>query len=121
MSTYLYAGVSTKDGETKARFTNMPTYFDTLVKGGHTNISLLELPEPMNKTDAINYLMGLQDWRTDNEARDALNHALNVQKLKATKKEKMDDDPVALLKQISAQMATLNELFARFASISDEE
>lgn len=51
------AGVSTSNGQTKVRFANdMVTRIKTLVKGGHTNVELLELPKPMSKPEAVTYL-----------------------------------------------------------------
>mgnify|MGYP007100187156 CR=1 FL=1 len=43
-------GVSTLAGKTKVRFANdLATRIKNLVKGGHTNIELFELPEAMTK------------------------------------------------------------------------
>lgn len=54
---FTIAGVSTSNGQTKVRFANdMVTRIKTLVKGGHTNVELLELPEPMTKPQAVTFL-----------------------------------------------------------------
>lgn len=54
---FTIAGVSTSDGQTKVRFANdMVTRIKTLVKGGHTNVELLELPNPMTKPEAVTFL-----------------------------------------------------------------
>lgn len=51
------AGVSTHDSKTKVRFANdFVTRIKMLVKGGHTNINLVELPEAMSKADAVTFL-----------------------------------------------------------------
>lgn len=51
------AGVSTLNGVTKVRFANdFVSRVKVLVKGGHTNIELLELAEPLSKPDVVAYL-----------------------------------------------------------------
>ena len=51
------AGFSTfKDG-TKVRFANELTRVKILAKNGHSNIELIELPEPMDKPDVVKYLL----------------------------------------------------------------
>lgn len=51
------AGVSTFNGQTKVRFANdFVSRVKMLVKGGHTDIILMELPEAMSKPDAVTYL-----------------------------------------------------------------
>jgi hypothetical protein len=50
-------GVSTQDGLTKVRFANdFVSRVKMLIKSGHTDIELLELPEAMSKADAVTYL-----------------------------------------------------------------
>ena len=50
-------GVSTLAGKTKVRFANdLATRIKNLVKGGHTNIELFELPEAMTKEASIAYV-----------------------------------------------------------------
>jgi hypothetical protein len=58
MSTqFTAAGVSTQNGRTKVRYaTDRETRFIKLVKEGHTAVHLLELPEPMTRTEATDYL-----------------------------------------------------------------
>lgn len=54
---FTITGVSTHAGQTKVRFANdFVTRIKMLVKGGHTNIELIELPQAMSKPDAVNYL-----------------------------------------------------------------
>lgn len=55
---FTVAGVSTLNGQTKVRFANdMVSRVKMLVKAGHTNIDLYELPEPMTKAEVCDYLM----------------------------------------------------------------
>jgi hypothetical protein len=57
MSLFKVAGVSTFNGQTKVRFANdFVSRVKMLVKGGHSDINLLELPEAMTKPDAVTYL-----------------------------------------------------------------
>lgn len=50
-------GVSTSNGITKVRFANdFVSRVKMLIKAGHTDIELFELPEPMSKADAVTYL-----------------------------------------------------------------
>ena len=57
MSLFKVAGVSTFNGLTKVRFANdFVSRVKMLIKGGHTDINLLELPTAMTKPDAVTYL-----------------------------------------------------------------
>ncbi|NDB65134.1 MAG: hypothetical protein EB168_05625 [Euryarchaeota archaeon] len=62
-------GTSTFKGMYKVRFaTDMVTRFKTLHKGGHQDIEMFELPEPMNKADATQWL---KDNKYDSLCQDA--------------------------------------------------
>jgi hypothetical protein len=55
---FTVAGTSTlPEGGTKVRFANDMTRVKVLVKGGHTNIDLIELPNAMTKEDIVAYLI----------------------------------------------------------------
>jgi hypothetical protein len=55
--TFKVIGVSTLAGKTKVRFANdLATRIKNLVKGGHTNIELFELPEAMTKEAGLAYV-----------------------------------------------------------------
>ena len=55
--TFTVVGVSTLNGKTKVRFANdFAGRIKNLVKGGHTNIELFELPEAMTKEAALAYV-----------------------------------------------------------------
>lgn len=60
---YTVAGVSTLNGETKARFANDTMRIKVLAKNGHTDIQLAELPEAMLKTDAAKFLATLPEFQ----------------------------------------------------------
>ena len=53
---FTVAGYSTKDGKTKARFATDMTRIKTLVKTGHTDIQLYEMPKPASKIEALEFL-----------------------------------------------------------------
>jgi hypothetical protein len=46
-------GISTLNGKTKVRFANDTSRVKILVKNGHTNVDLFELPEAMTKEAAL--------------------------------------------------------------------
>jgi hypothetical protein len=57
MNMFTVAGVSTVKGLTKVRFANdLVSRVKMLVKAGHTDVELYELPEPMTKAEACDYL-----------------------------------------------------------------
>lgn len=49
-------GKSTLKGKTKVRFANDMTRVKVLIKGGHTDVDLYELPTEMTKDAAIAYV-----------------------------------------------------------------
>jgi len=56
MSTFKITGVSKLKGSFKVRFANDMTRVKVLVKTGHSDIELLELPTAMSKADAVTFL-----------------------------------------------------------------
>lgn len=50
------AGVSTVKGSYKVRFANDMSRVKVLVKTGHTDIELVELPNEMSKAEAVSFL-----------------------------------------------------------------
>jgi len=58
--TFTVAGVSTQHGITKVRFANdLVSRTKLLAKGGHSPLELIELPVPMTKAEACQYLLGV--------------------------------------------------------------
>lgn len=58
--TFTVAGTSNLNGAVKFRFANdLKGRIKVLERNGHTDIKLMELPEPMTKTDAIAFLESL--------------------------------------------------------------
>jgi len=55
---FTVAGSSSSNGTSKARFANdFATRIKILTNAGHTNIELVELPTPMTKSEAVEYLL----------------------------------------------------------------
>ena len=54
--TFTVVGTSNLNGKVKVRFANDMTRVKVLVKSGHTDINLFELPEAMTKDAAIAYV-----------------------------------------------------------------
>ena len=54
--TFAVAGVSTLDGKTKVRFANDAARIKILVKNGHTDIELVDLPHEMTKAEIAQYM-----------------------------------------------------------------
>ena len=54
--TFAVAGVSTLEGKTKIRFMNDSTRVKILIKNGHTDIDLVDLPREMNKAEIAQHL-----------------------------------------------------------------
>jgi len=59
---FTVAGVSTLDGETKVRFANDTLRLKVLMKHGHTDPILVELPEAMTKLAAVKFIKGLDEF-----------------------------------------------------------
>ena len=54
--TFAVAGVSTLNGDTKIRFANDAARVKILIKNGHTDIELVDLPKEMTKGEIAQYL-----------------------------------------------------------------
>jgi hypothetical protein len=59
MSTFSHAGVSRLNGTFKVRYANSADRVKVLIKGGHTDIDLVELKFPMTKEEAVAYLLSI--------------------------------------------------------------
>ena len=59
------AGVSTLNGVVKYRVANSLKRDAILRKSGHTDIKLIELPNPMTKEDAFMFIACHADFQTD--------------------------------------------------------
>ena len=53
---FAVAGVSTLNGKTKIRFANDAARIKILIKNGHTDVELIDLPKEMTKAEIAKYL-----------------------------------------------------------------
>jgi len=73
---FTHAGVSRLKGQFKARFATDSARIKVLVKTGHDAIDILQLPEPMTKIAAIEYLISIDFDDGRAEVRAALEDGL---------------------------------------------
>jgi len=79
---FTVAGTSTlPDGGTKVRFANDMTRVKVLVKGGHENIDLIELPKAMTKEDIVAYLIKIDFANGDADKAAAINAEASKRKV----------------------------------------
>ncbi len=73
---FTHAGVSRLNGEFKVRFANDSLRVKVLAKNGHKDIDIIELKHPMNKEEAIAYLLEIdfatRDGKTNAEVQAAI-------------------------------------------------
>lgn len=60
---FTVAGTSKLDGEMKLRFANDVMRVKVLAKHGHEDITLVELPEAMDKVSAAKFIKGLDEFQ----------------------------------------------------------
>ena len=105
--TFTVAGTATHNGVTKARFANdLVARIKILNKAGATNITLVELPEPMTKLQALQYLT--EQGITDGDANYAVANKL-AEKSKVAKKGEVKVQASAGVKAKSAKKAVTAE------------
>lgn len=92
MSTFKFAGISRREGVLKARFANDAGRVKVLVKGGHRDIDIIELKEPMTKEDAVAFLISIDFDNGNAEIRAALEAELG----KRVPAEKTPKEPKAV-------------------------
>jgi hypothetical protein len=76
MSNFTHAGVSRYKGEFKARWANDAARVKVLAKNGHTDIDVIELPNPMGKLEAVQYLLSINFDNGNAAVRAALDEAV---------------------------------------------
>jgi hypothetical protein len=69
---FTHAGVSKLDGKFKMRFANDSLRTKVLIKNGHTDIDIVELKHPMNKEEAVAYLLSIDFDNGNKEVRAAI-------------------------------------------------
>jgi hypothetical protein len=88
---FTHAGVSQSKGQFKSRFATDAARIKVLMKTGHDNIDILQLPEPMTKVDALEYLLSINFEEGRAEIRAALEDGLARRQTKT----KQIKEPVA--------------------------
>ena len=102
--TFSHAGVSKLNGEFKVRFANDALRTKVLIKNGHTDIDILELPHPMTKEDVIAYLLSIDFATRDGVTNQAVHEAILAEVDKrADKPAKVKAEPT--MKAIEAKVA----------------
>lgn len=119
------AGVSVRDGQMKVRWASDMTRIKVLVKTGHTDINLVELPEAMDKGQAVTFLKttDLYSKPEYREAIDAADAKYNGVKLEAAKPVKTAKavKPAATVKAKGAKVGpSLDAIRARAATAAGD-
>ena len=98
---FTVAGVSFFKGEYKVRFANDLTRVSALEKCGNTEVTLVQLPEEMDKNQAAEYIATLPDFTSNTNYKLALDEFLTVE-VKEPKAKKEPKEPKA--KKVPAGM-----------------
>ena len=101
---FTVAGTSTlPEGGTKVRFANDMTRVKVLVKGGHTNIDLIELPNAMSKEDIVAYLIKIDFANGDADKAQAINAEASKRKVDEATTKVSKKANVAVTKKATAK------------------
>jgi len=93
---YTVAGTSILEGQgLKARFATDMLRQKVLEGCGHTDIKLVELPNPMLKEDALKHLLTLEQFNKDKESVDMLNASIAKLQPKPKKEKKAKETGTA--------------------------
>ena len=76
MSKFTHAGVSRFKGQFKARWANDAARVKVLAKNGHTDIDVIQLPQPMTKLESAQYLLSINFDNGNAAVRTALEEAV---------------------------------------------
>ena len=108
---FTVAGTATNpDGTTKARFANdLVARIKILNKAGCTNINLMELPQPMTKLEALQYLT--EQGHTQGDAGYAVSAKL-AEKSKVAKKGEI---------KVKAEAPSMSKIRARKKDVTPEQ
>lgn len=100
-------GVSTLKGQVKVRFANDVTRVKVLAKGGHTDIELMELPQAMEKAQAVTFLKGTDLYKNVkfSAAIDAADAKYNGEKTVKVSKPKATKPSMESIKARAAKKA----------------
>jgi hypothetical protein len=112
------AGVSTRNGQAKVRFANDMTRIKVLVKTGHTDINLIELPEAMNKPAVVSYLKTTELYANP-ALREAIDNADAKYNGSGPVVDDDDDKPVKPVKAVKVK-PDMDKIKARAAKTKTE-
>jgi len=119
------AGVSIRDGQMKVRWANDMTRIKVLVKTGHTDINLVDLPKAMDKGQAVIFLKTTDlyskpEYREAIDAADAKYNGVEPKAAKPTKAPKAAK-PAATVKAKGNKVApSLDAIRARAATAAGD-
>jgi len=85
-NTFTHAGVSKQNGEFKVRFANDALRTKVLIKNGHTDIDLMELPNPMTKEEVVAFLVKIDFATRDGATNEAVKAAILAEADKRSEK-----------------------------------
>ena len=104
---FTHAGVSRLNGKMKVRFANDALRIKVLAKNGHKDIDMVELKHPMNKEEAIAYLLSIdfatQNGVTNADVKAALDEAQGKRAPKEPKAKTAKTEKVAKAKTVKAK------------------
>jgi hypothetical protein len=81
------AGVTVHNGNAKVRFTDdLVRRVKQFTKGGATRCEFVELPEPMTKLDALNYMLTVRQFDND-EDQATINDAIEDRTIQSKRSE----------------------------------
>lgn len=64
-NTFTVVGITVHDGNAKVRFANdLTRRVKQFIKGGATRCDFIELPNPMNKNEALEYMLSHSDFQS---------------------------------------------------------
>ena len=85
--TFAVCGVSTLAGKTKIRFANDAARIKILIKNGHTDVELIDLPREMTKAEIAQYLIETAYGKGNSAIEAAIKDLAKKNRVKAVAKE----------------------------------
>jgi hypothetical protein len=93
--TFAVAGVSTHKDGTKIRFANDAARVKILIKNGHTDINLIDLPREMTKAEIAQYLFETGFGQGDAAVEAAIQDLARKNKVKLVEKQMTREEVMA--------------------------
>ena len=93
--TFAVAGVSTHKDGTKIRFANDAARVKILIKNGHTDINLIDLPREMTKAEIAQYLFETGFGQGDAAVQAAIQDLARKNKVKLVTKQMTREEVMA--------------------------